>query len=67
MQISFLSSRGTLVNFSLQVAGNTGARGRFVLPIRTVWARIYCVHLILCVRLMLEGLTADTNRCIYPS
>ncbi len=33
----------------------------------TVWARIYCVHLVLCVRLMLEGLTADTNRCRYPS
>ncbi len=38
--ISILSSRGTLVNFSLLIAGNKVASGRFVLPAHTVWACI---------------------------
>ncbi len=61
MHISFLSSRGTLVKLSLPIAGNTGARGRFVLPVHTVWACIYCVHWVQCGGLMFEVLTADTN------
>ncbi len=36
MHIPILSSRGTLFNFSLPIAGNIRARGRFVLPIHTV-------------------------------
>ncbi len=40
MHISILSSRGTLVNFSLLIAGNTVARGRFVIPVHTVWGAL---------------------------
>ncbi len=34
MHLTILSSRGTLVNFSLLFAGYTGAKGRLVLPIQ---------------------------------